>query len=95
MHTSVTRLHGVPESGLYWFMTFVEYHKTVLPDRSFDIKSQPSWHGQFPADRCLLVQHEDSGPNVVCVQVDDALQVGSPRFHDCEEIISPGTVCSS
>ena len=68
-------LYGMPEAGLHWFLTFESHHTKKL-----DMY-------QATADKCLFFKKDDAEPvpNVVIVQVDDALGAGSEDFLQLED----------
>lgn len=75
---AVKPLYGIPESGLYWFITYRDHHVKKLNMK------------QCKADNCLLYNHEkDSSekifPNITILQVDDSFGCGSQTFLQDEE----------
>lgn len=73
----VKSLYGIPESGLYWYLTYMEHHILALNMI------------QFRVDRCLLFQRVDRLLSVmVILQVDDSLIVGTKSFLRTEDEMS-------
>lgn len=75
---AVKPLYGIPESGLYWFITYRDHHVRKI--------------GMTPCttDNCLLYRHEsdstsDSSPSITILQVDDSFGVGCKQFLQDEE----------
>lgn len=67
-------LHGIPESGLYGYLTYVEHHCKML-----DLK-------RFRADTCLLFKHDGTSLEALAIlQVVDSLIFGLPVFLDEEK----------
>lgn len=62
-------LYGIPESGLNWYLTYLEYHTEKL--------------GMVRAttDPCVLIRREDRAlKGLVMLQVDDTLMLGDDDF---------------
>lgn len=75
-------LYGIPESGLHWFVTYVEYHKEK---RGME---------QTRADPCFLFKREGSKLQAATVlQVDESLGFGDKWFMKCEDNISNHFKC--
>lgn len=70
----VKPLYGIPESGLHWYMTYLEYHMDKL-----DMK-------RTTADPCVLVKRRNGKlSGLVALQVDDSLTLGDDAFLEEEE----------
>lgn len=71
----VRPLYGIPESGLHWYLTYLDHHVGRLGMK------------QSRADPCFLMKHREDGTidGVVVLQVDDSLIVGSKQFMKMEE----------
>lgn len=78
----VKPLYGIPESGLHWYLTYLDYHINVLGmTRS---KSDP----------CLLIKKEGGNLiGVVILQVDDSFCIGNKDFLIEEEQASKEFIC--
>lgn len=73
----VKPLYGIPESGLHWYLTYMEHHT----DRLGMSRSR--------ADPCLLFRHDfDRLSAMVILQVDDSLIAGSQIFLTDEDSAS-------
>lgn len=62
-------LHGIPESGLHWYLTYLDHHQRRLEME------------RTTMDPCVLVKRcgaEFDG--IVLLQVDDSLALGTPSF---------------
>jgi hypothetical protein len=72
----VRPLYGIPESGLYWFLTYTDHHVQELQMT------------QSRADRCLFIRrpsNEDPGTSITAIQVDDSFGTASETFLQDEE----------
>jgi Reverse transcriptase (RNA-dependent DNA polymerase) len=72
---AIKPLYGIPESGLHWFLTYSDHHKTILHMR------------QSMVDKCLFYKRGNEGelPAVTTLQVDDSFGVGGKQFLIDEE----------
>ena len=63
-------LYGLPESGLIWFETYVGHHHDELRMKSTE------------ADPCFMYRKgkDESIDGLVCLQVDDSIGAGTPKF---------------
>lgn len=67
-------LYGIPESGLHWYLTYLEYHIDELK------------MVRTKADTFFLIKRNDEGiEGMVLLQVDDSLGVGTEGFLEKEE----------
>ena len=75
-------LYGIPESGLHWYLTYLEHHLVELNmDR---VKTDP----------CVLVRRNGQNlEGMVALQVDDSLAMGTASFMSDEEIASSKFIC--
>lgn len=66
---AIKPLYGIPQSGLYWYLTYLDYH-VETPNMV-----------QSRVDPCLLFQlNENLLPVLVIMQVDDSVIVGTEWF---------------
>lgn len=70
----VRPLYGIPESGLHWYLTYLEYHTEQLGMRRTTV------------DPCVFVRR-DGGElsGLIALQVDDSLTVGTKEFLEEEK----------
>lgn len=67
-------LYGIPESGLHWYLTYLDHHTGTLGMNRSNI------------DPCVLCRRTESGlDGIVLLQVDDSLGFGTPQFLADEE----------
>lgn len=71
----VRPLYGIPESGLHWYLTYLEYHSDKLGMHRATI------------DPCVMIKR-DKGKlkGLVMLQVDDSLRLGSEEFITEEQL---------
>jgi len=75
---AVKPLYGIPESGLYWFITYRDHHVNELKMTSCTV------------DKCILYRHYEDGnnrtlPALTILQVDDSFGLGIDEFLNLEE----------
>ena len=63
-------LYGLPESGLIWFETYIGHHHDELRMKSTEV------------DPCFMYRKgkNESLDGLVCLQVDDSIGAGTPKF---------------
>lgn len=75
-------LYGIPESGLYWFITYKNHHINELNMNSTS------------GDSCLLYKSKEGYVDgVVTLQVDDTFGHGSSEFLELEDEKSKAFIC--
>ena len=73
---AVKPLYGIPEAGLYWFVTYCNHHKKSLQMRSTSY------------DPCVLFSRSESSlTGLTVLQVDDSFGFGSEEFLQREDDI--------
>lgn len=78
----VKPLYGIPESGLHWYLTYLEHHMTKLGMR------------RSRTDPCLLLGTDADGlRGMIILQVDDSLGLGTDTFMEEEERASTEFRC--
>ena len=75
-------LYGIPESGLHWYLTYLDHHLNELNMK------------RTRTDPCVLVKHRDGTlDGFIVLQVDDSLGFGTPMFLAEEEKASSRFKC--
>lgn len=70
-------LYGIPEAGLWWYLTHVEHHRRILRMTKSNF------------DPCMLIRKETYGCQVlVILLVDDSFAFGDRTFINDEEVES-------